>query len=204
MPKDTFFNLPKEKQNRIIKAVVKEISNVPVVEMSINKIIQEADIPRGSFYQYFRDKNDVIEYIMEDHLSFIKAGVVSSFKENGGDVFIAMENIVKGTIEFGLKSENKNFCRNILSQVNSNMESSVECAFDQEREFLEIFKQNINTEELRSHSQEDIEILLELLFSALKDAVARCLYDVDNAEEIVRKYKKQLEMIKKGALKEIK
>lgn len=62
MPTDTFFHLPKEKQERIIEAARKEFSRVALNEASIANIVKEAGIPRGSFYQYFENKEDVYFY----------------------------------------------------------------------------------------------------------------------------------------------
>lgn len=63
MPKETFFNLPQEKQQRIIKAAIDEFSERHYSQVSINGIIKRADIPKGSFYQYFENKDDVYIYL---------------------------------------------------------------------------------------------------------------------------------------------
>jgi len=62
MPTRTFFNLSQEKQQRLLEAARLEFSRVPLYEASISKIIANADIPRGSFYQYFNDKEDLYYY----------------------------------------------------------------------------------------------------------------------------------------------
>ena len=49
MPKDTFFRLPDDKRNRILKGAKKEFYNCTFSEASINRIIKDAEIPRGSF-----------------------------------------------------------------------------------------------------------------------------------------------------------
>ena len=69
MPSERFFNLSENKQMRIIGAAVCELSRVPANEISINKIIKDADISRGSFYQYFEDKTDLISYILSEFKS---------------------------------------------------------------------------------------------------------------------------------------
>ena len=58
MAKDTYYALDKEKRNRILNACIKEFSEHPFSKASINRIIKHADIPRGSFYQYFENKED--------------------------------------------------------------------------------------------------------------------------------------------------
>ncbi len=60
MPKQTFLSLPEDKQNTLIQSAKKEFSRVPLHEASIANIIKDAGIPRGSFYQYFEDKENCI------------------------------------------------------------------------------------------------------------------------------------------------
>ncbi|MDD3268744.1 MAG: TetR/AcrR family transcriptional regulator [Syntrophomonadaceae bacterium] len=66
MPKDTFNNLSEDKKKRIFDAAVKEFSTRRFSDASINQIVKNAGIPKGSFYQYFTDKEDVYLYMMEE------------------------------------------------------------------------------------------------------------------------------------------
>jgi len=65
MPKDTFFNLPKEKQERIIDAAIDEFATHSFHQARVTAIAEQAGIPVGSFYQYFEDKMDLFKYLME-------------------------------------------------------------------------------------------------------------------------------------------
>lgn len=64
MPKATFFNLSEDKQERIMAAAVEEFSKYDYNEVTVSKIVKEAGIPKGSFYQYFEDKFDLFKYII--------------------------------------------------------------------------------------------------------------------------------------------
>lgn len=66
MPKDTFYNLPEEKRRKIYEAAIEEFSNHPFKQASINRVVEQAGIAKGSFYQYFQDKKDLYKYLMED------------------------------------------------------------------------------------------------------------------------------------------
>lgn len=66
MPKDTFYNLSKEKKKRIFDAAVQEFSIRRFSDASINQIVKNAGIPKGSFYQYFADKEDIYLYMAEE------------------------------------------------------------------------------------------------------------------------------------------
>ena len=50
MPTQTFLNLPKEKQNKILESAKLEFSNHLYEDASINRIIKNIDMCRGTFY----------------------------------------------------------------------------------------------------------------------------------------------------------
>lgn len=64
MPKQTFLNLPDEKRQRIIECALDEFAERGYEKSSINRIVKEAGIAKGSFYQYFEDKFDLYEHII--------------------------------------------------------------------------------------------------------------------------------------------
>ncbi len=65
MPKETFFNLPDPKRNRILTIAIDEFARNPYDVASISNIVREAGIAKGSFYQYFEDKQDLYRYLIE-------------------------------------------------------------------------------------------------------------------------------------------
>lgn len=65
MPKNTFFNLSEEKHNRIVEASIEEFSSNPYEVASINQIVKHSGIAKGSFYQYFENKEDLYKYLVE-------------------------------------------------------------------------------------------------------------------------------------------
>lgn len=65
LPKQTFFNLPKEKRETIIEAAVNEFADYGFESASINRIVANSGISKGSFYQYFEDKMDVFHHLLD-------------------------------------------------------------------------------------------------------------------------------------------
>lgn len=65
MPKDTFHNLSGEKQRCILNAACKIFINNPYDKVTIRDIIKEAGISIGSFYRYFKDKDDLYIYMID-------------------------------------------------------------------------------------------------------------------------------------------
>ncbi|HHY82002.1 MAG TPA: TetR/AcrR family transcriptional regulator [Clostridiales bacterium] len=82
MPQKTFYNLPDEKRSLIISAAIQEFSKADYNSASINQICRNANIAKGSFYQYFIDKLDLYVYIMtlaiEEKIRFFTS-VISEF-----------------------------------------------------------------------------------------------------------------------------
>lgn len=80
MPKATFFNLPEEKQQRIIDAAIDEFAARPYHQARATAIADQAGIPAGSFYQYFEDKKDLYKHLMDliarEKASFIQQEVI--------------------------------------------------------------------------------------------------------------------------------
>ena len=67
MPSATFYNLPAEKRERLLRAAREEFSRVPYESASVNRIIRSAGIPRGSFYMYFTDKEELFGHLMDSY-----------------------------------------------------------------------------------------------------------------------------------------
>ncbi|AOT69639.1 TetR/AcrR family transcriptional regulator [Geosporobacter ferrireducens] len=65
MPKQTFFNLPEERRNKIIEAAIDEFSKNSFVNASISKIAENTNVAKGSMYQYFENKKDLYKYVLE-------------------------------------------------------------------------------------------------------------------------------------------
>lgn len=65
MPKNTFFNLSEEKRERIVEASIDEFSSNPYEVASINQIVRHSEIAKGSFYQYFENKEDLYKHLVE-------------------------------------------------------------------------------------------------------------------------------------------
>lgn len=89
MPSTTFFHLPAEKRERLLAAARAEFVRVPYEEASINRIIREAGIPRGSFYMYFTDKEDLFRYLMETYGELLIQRMGERLDWNRGDLFAA-------------------------------------------------------------------------------------------------------------------
>ena len=65
MPTETFYNLKTEKKERVIDAIIKELSSHTYEHINLSNIVRDSGIARGSFYQYFSDKDDLFIYFFQ-------------------------------------------------------------------------------------------------------------------------------------------
>ena len=64
-----------------------EFTQVRYVDVSINKIIRQARIPRGSFYQYFTDKEELFYYLLGEMRKYFARVLEDVLREKKGDLF---------------------------------------------------------------------------------------------------------------------
>ncbi|GAB4565354.1 MAG: TetR/AcrR family transcriptional regulator [Anaerolineales bacterium] len=101
MPKQTFFNLPEEKRSAVVDAAIDEFAEYGFESASINRIVANSGISKGSFYQYFEDKRDVFMYL----LSVLEQEKMEYFKgkrppSNNMDTFEYFRWMIKTGMEF--------------------------------------------------------------------------------------------------------
>lgn len=87
MCSETFLRLPEEKRCRFLEAAWEEFTRVSFAEASINQIVRHAGIARGSFYQYFKDKESLIAYLLEDAWNYLSEAYCQQLRQVHGDLF---------------------------------------------------------------------------------------------------------------------
>jgi len=103
MPKETFLNLPKEKQDIIENVAIDEFAEYGFDLASINRIVSAAGIAKGSFYQYFEDKKDLFMYILDNTVQK-KIEYISpiAFDAENQDFFTLLRELFLSGMRFAL------------------------------------------------------------------------------------------------------
>ncbi len=65
MPNPTFFNLPQEKRQKLLDCAIDEFASYDYHSASVSQIVSRAGIAKGSLYQYFNNKEDLYNYLLE-------------------------------------------------------------------------------------------------------------------------------------------
>ncbi len=65
MPRETFFNLPGEKREKITELALAEFALHDYRTASLSRIVKKTGIAKGSMYQYFDDKKELYLYLVQ-------------------------------------------------------------------------------------------------------------------------------------------
>ena len=75
LPKQTFFNLPGHKREHVIRCAVSAFARQGYKQASISRIVADAGIAKGSFYQYFEGKDDLFIHIVVTEIGGVKQNI---------------------------------------------------------------------------------------------------------------------------------
>lgn len=196
MPKSTFFNLSPEKREKIEKAIENEFGRTTFEKASISNIIENAKIPRGSFYQYFEDKEDAIKYIVQKYMKKEKEKIKNILIEVDGNIFDATIEIFEYMIESVKEKDKFNLYRNILEELKKN-----NINIFQEEKQQRIIEEIINVEILNINDKEDVIYMLKIVSAMARTISIEVITGKISKEEGKENLIKELEILKRGMLK---
>lgn len=202
MIKRTFYNLPEQKRQRIIDAIVEEFSSSSTEKVSINRIVKAANISRGSFYQYFEDKVDLVEVLTKSFVDLSIEGANKALEYSNGDIFYTYEKLFEIITNFAQDKTQKVILKNLLRSLRANYDLISEYLLNRFNGFEELNKitKQYNTDNLKFKSSEDVEYLSQILTQLLKNAIFNYfVIDVDY-QTVKKTFLRKLEIVKSGAV----
>ncbi|MDT2756327.1 TetR/AcrR family transcriptional regulator [Enterococcus asini] len=219
MPKETFFHLSKEKQQRIMKAAKKEFSRAPLGEASIAQIIKDAEIPRGSFYQYFEDKEDLYFYYFKSMHRNSREELRIAMEQANGNLFDGFELYFSKMVTDIIQGPDGAFYQNLFMHMDYRSFHKVAPPFGRhpghsvqqhkmQAEEWQAFYDSVDLSTLKLNNQEELKTLVKLLmhvvFSTVADGYRQL--QVEDKELDVSKFESEfrlkLNWLKNGATKE--
>lgn len=196
MPTKTFFNLREEKRQRIEKALINEFSKSSFEQASITNIIKEANIPRGSFYQYFVDKKDAIKYLIEKFMLSDHEKVYQCLVETKGDIFDAAVRVYDYRTSNAILNFDIQLVKNILEELRKNNINIFENKdiLKNEKSLMEF----IDKDKLNLKSDKDLYYFMRIITAIIRSVTMEVLSERISKEEGKEILEKELEILKNG------
>ena len=197
MPTDTFFKLSEEKRNKIIEAGKEEFSNVNIDNASIKNIAEKAGIARGSFYQYFESKKDLLHFILEENRETMEKKLNKIVTESDGDIFSIYISMYDDMTAKCFNNMNQEIYRKIFENIKTNDESIYEGMEQKKEQNFKKFKSIINTSKLKIENDLDYNLIIQILNAVTMSSVVRSI-KYESPEKAREEFLKKIELVKKG------
>ncbi|MDQ0974837.1 AcrR family transcriptional regulator [Neobacillus niacini] len=203
MPKQTYFHLSKEKQETLIAAAKKEFSRVPLHEASVANIIKSAGIPRGSFYQYFEDKEDLFYYLLNQLAEKSNRRFISVLMDKNGDLFETFIATFQFMLEVHRDQEHKNFFKNVYLNMNYKHEKTLANDVYEETQKTQYFTtiKLIDTSKLNIQDEQELHHVLKILMGVTFQNLVQLFVKEYSDEEALKNYLVQIDLLKRGLQK---
>lgn len=202
MIKPTFYNLSDDKRKRVLQAILEEFADTDSEKISINRIIKRANISRGSFYQYFDDKVDLVEVLF---LTLVDMNIKDAYRalsESDGDIFALYNSFLEILFRLSKDEFYNNIMRNLCRSMYSTDSLIAEYVQTRCRGFDELnqLAQCVNRSKLRFSTDEEMVALHQIFVAILRDCANR-LYVLDVSAAVLKSdFDRKIEIIKYGAL----
>ncbi len=205
MPTKRFYRLSEEKRRIIRDAALHEFARVPFEKASINQIIKEAGISRGSFYTYFEDKWDVLTCIFEESQREIQEVLVQKMEESGGDLWYVLEMVMRKSLAMASGPERASFVKNVMEHTNSDelfRGLRRKMSLDDERREQETTRwlyENYSRDKMRELSYPEFLAFMQMATVAMAIEVKE-YFEGKDQEYIYKNYHLKLEILKQGLI----
>ena len=156
-------------------------------------------ISRGSFYQYFESKEDLLKYIIMQNTESKNKEIADLLKETDGDIFelcIFLYDKMTKKIE---KDENMIVFRKIFNNI---MQSKEKRVLENNLIDFKMICKIIKSNNLKIQNEKELEILLKMLIDITFKSIMYSKMN-ENKKEEREKFLKRLEFIKFGVMENI-
>ena len=199
MPTQTFLKLPKLKQERILMSALTLFNELGYDQVSVAALVKASRIPRGSFYMYFDDIEDVFRHLLnvigEQKMAYM-SHLTQRFSQ---EAFIHLyEDIVRAGIEFA-KAHPAYYIFGLQlyrshTQVMLRLRKELE---DAGLQFMEHYlSQDLTQGYLKSGT--DVTLLSRVLYRFNAHELLERFYEGESTEDLLALTKDMLTLLKNG------
>ena len=97
----TFRHLPADKQERVLNAALVEFADQGYHQASLNRLVAQAGIAKGSLYQYFPNKEGIFRHVFQIALNLVRRTLVEvKVTTQDENLFTRLEKSLKAGVRF--------------------------------------------------------------------------------------------------------
>lgn len=195
MPSATFFHLPEEKRERLLQCAREEFARVSFDEASINRIVRQAGIARGSFYMYFTDKEDLFRYLLQCYLEQLTSLLEELLEQTQGDLFAAFDALFEESMKRRDRPAAQQF--QAILHRNAGVQQGALLRSAGTHSLFASLAQKVDRSRLSIRREEDLEDMFHILISVTAPALCAALSQPDPRAAQIR-LRAQLDILRRG------
>lgn len=198
MAKQTFLNLPEEKRVKIFNSLKKEFSRVALKDALVSNIVKEAEIPRGSFYQYFEDIDDAYYYVINEYSKEIKKYLLEDLVKCKGDIVLAYNHLYRYILDMIEDESNKDYFEKIFLNMSYDVQSMFTPNFN---DGLNMIVSHVDVSKLNIASKFGLGYVLDIIESTMMNNIIKSYRRNLSKDKNIEIFEKELALICVGILK---
>ncbi len=201
MPQPTFYSLPKLKRSKVFEAGFKEFSSYNYNNASINRIVKDAFIPKGSFYQYFFDKDDFYWYIINKVLDEQITKYDKLLEGASGNFIKAEEHLF---FHFAVLLENdkyRNLIRNVFDSSYFDVTNSLISKGGVDYDMIYGLINQKRAKIVKKMSKEEFVIVFGMMRNILNNSIITLISEDLDTKTAIDFYQTQVNFLLKGISK---
>lgn len=198
MAKQTFLNLPEEKRMKIFNSLKKEFSRVALKDALVSNIVKDAEIPRGSFYQYFEDIDDAYYYVINEYSKEIKKYLLEDLVKCKGDIVLAYNHLYRYILDMIEDENNKDYFEKIFLNMSYDVQSMFTPNFN---DGLNMIVSQVDVSKLNIASKFGVGYVLDIIESTMMNNIIKSYKRSLSREKNIEIFEKELALICVGILK---
>jgi len=198
----TFRHLPPDKQERVLTAALSEFAEQGYQAASLNRMVAQAGIAKGSLYQYFPNKEGIFNYIFQHALKIVRRTLTSVKEETlEENFFVRLEKSLLAGVRFS-REHPKVFSLYLKIQFDKNVPFREEFLAAVRRYATEYFASLVRRAQAKGELRPGVPkeaalFLLDALFDRFLQAVAVPALDVTlnlhaAPDEVIREHVREL------------
>lgn len=195
MPSTTFFHLPQAKRDRLLQCARDEFSRVPFDEASINRIVRQAGIARGSFYMYFTDKEELFGYLLQCYLEQLTQLLTELLDRKQGNLFATFEALFQTLAERREELAAQQF--HAILRRNAGVQQGALLRWAGTHSLFCALADHIDRSLLSLQRDSDLEDMFHILVSVTAPALCAALSQADSQDAWLR-LRAQLDILRRG------
>lgn len=198
MAKQTFLNLPEEKRIKIFNSLKKEFSRVALKDALVSNIVKDAEIPRGSFYQYFEDIDDAYYFVIGEYSKEIKKYLLEDLVKCKGDIILAYNHLYRYILDMIEDENNKEYFEKIFLNMSYDVQNMFTPNFN---DGLNMIVSHVDVSKLNIASKFGLGYVLDIIESTMMNSIIKSYKRNLSREKNIDIFEKELALICVGILK---